>query len=273
MLRGCLSRYRGFLAVSASLLVALVSASSATAKPAPPARGYDVSYPQCGSPYPTKQTFAIVGVNGGLANDANNCLASELKWAASSRGLTSPPQAPASLYINTADPGPGVTDWPNAGANRYGICHGGWSKACAYRYGQQRASYSYGLVSASHPNLASTAPWWLDIETENSWATGSTHGYKAVNLAAIRGFIEGLIDAGAAAPVGIYTTTSEWKAITGLTAHGTAAALGSSPPAWDLASDTLRNARHNCGLVAFTGVKPTLAQYGNGSFDGDLRCS
>lgn len=267
MSRGLWSAYRGVLVVCAAALVLLASAASAAASPAPAARGYDISYPQCGSPYPSSPTYGIVGVNGGLANDANSCLAKELTWAASSSGLTTPPQAPASMYINTADPGPGVSDWPRSGTNTYGRCHGGWSKACAYRYGEQRAAYSYGLVSASHPGLASTAPWWLDIETDNSWATKG-----GLNIAAIRGFIDGLINAGAAAPVGVYSTSATWKTITGLTAHTTAAALGSTPPAWTLGTGTLRDAKHNCTSPVFTGAKPTIAQYSRGSFDADLRC-
>lgn len=63
--------------------------------------------------YPTGQAFGIVGVDGGVANDANRCFRSELSWALASPGLRSPPQPAASLYINTGDPGPipGVSDW------------------------------------------------------------------------------------------------------------------------------------------------------------------
>lgn len=256
----------------ASALLLLASASSATARTTK--LGYDISYPQCGRAYPSGQAFGIVGVNGGLANDANGCLKSELVWAQASPGLTSPAQAPASLYINTADPGPapGVTDWPSSGSDTYGACDGSWSKACAYLYGQQRANYSYGLVSAIDSNLASTAPWWLDIETSNSWATSSTAGYKGLNIAAIKGFISGLTDAGAAAPVGIYSIGTQWNTITGLTAQTTASALGSSPPAWVGGARTLKGAQNRCASTGFTGVRPTLAQYSANGFDADLRC-
>jgi hypothetical protein len=140
-------------------------------------------------------------------------------------------------------------------------------------YGQQRATYSYGLVSAINPNVASTAPWWLDIETVNSWATSSTPGYTGLNIAAIRGFIDGLINAGAAAPVGIYSTGSDWSAITGLNATTTSSAFGSSPPAWIAGSRALKGAQSKCASVGFTGANPTLAQYSSNGFDGDLRCS
>ena len=130
----------------------LAFASSAAAKTSK--TGYDISYPQCDRAYPSGQAFGLVGVTGGLANDENGCLGSELAWARASPGLTSPSQAPASMYINTADPGPapGVTDWPRSGSDQYGSCHGGWSKACAYLYGEQRATYSYNLVGAGHPD-------------------------------------------------------------------------------------------------------------------------
>jgi hypothetical protein len=250
----------------------LTFASSAAAKTSKV--GYDVSYPQCGRAYPSGQAFGIVGVNGGLANDANGCMNSEIVWAKASPGLNSPPQAPASLYINTADPGPapGVTDWPGSGSDQYGTCHGGWSKACAYLYGQQRASYSYNLVSARYPELATEAPWWLDIETSNTWATSSTRGYTGRNIAAIKGFIAGLEGQGAAAPVGIYSSATQWKAITGLTSDTTRSAFGYSPPAWSAGAQTIKQAQSICASTAFTGTLPRLAQYSSNGYDADLRC-
>jgi hypothetical protein len=238
--------------------------------------GYDISYPQCGGAYPSSPAFGLVGVDGGLANDANACLASELSWALAAPGLTNPPQPAASLYVNTADPGPapGVTDWPTSGSSSaYGTCDGTWSTACAYVYGEQRASYSYGLVQAVNPSVAAGAPWWLDIETANSWAGGTTAGYTDLNIAAIRGFVDGLHGAGAALPVGIYSTATQWNQITGLTAQSTAAALGgTSPPDWVAGGGGLRGAKSRCTSGGFTGIAPTLAQYSSSGYDADLRC-
>lgn len=272
--RGLRCGFRGLLGVGAATLTLLAAASPAAAKTPRAARGADISYPQCGSPLPKHQTFGVVGVNHGLANNSNNCLGSEVKWAASSPGLTNPAQAAASLYINTADPGPGVADWPHSGSSAtYGSCHGSWSKACAYLYGERRASYSFGLVNTIDPDLASTSPWWLDIETVNSWATSSTTGYKGLNIATIRGFIDGLIGAGAPAPVGVYSTATEWRAITGLSPSKTAPSLeGTSPPAWISGTGTLKDARQGCSSAGFTGRRPALAQYAAGGFDADLRC-
>lgn len=254
--------------------MSLVLAFAASAAAKTTKVGYDISYPQCAGTFPSGQAFGIVGVNGGVANDKNVCLGQELAWAQTSPGLTSPPQAPASLYINTADPGPapGVTDWPSSGSDQYGSCHGGWSKACAYLYGEQRATYSYNLVSAKHPDLASEAPWWLDIETSNTWATSSRRGYKRLNIAAIQGFIAGLTSEGAAAPVGVYSSGNQWKTITGLTSQTTRSAFGSSPPAWVAGASTLKGAQRNCASTGFTGARPTLAQYSLSGYDADLRC-
>src|SRR5918996_761646 len=36
--------------------------------------GYDISYPQCGGPFPETYGFAIVGVNGGRVFSPNPCL-------------------------------------------------------------------------------------------------------------------------------------------------------------------------------------------------------
>ncbi|MGN6168742.1 MAG: hypothetical protein ACTHQQ_11305 [Solirubrobacteraceae bacterium] len=253
-------------------LLVLGFASSAAAKTTKV--GYDISYPQCGLTYPRGQAFGIVGVNGGVANDKNRCLGKELAWAKASPGLTSPPQAPASLYINTADPGPapGVTDWPSSGSDQYGSCHGGWSKACAYLYGEQRATYSYYVVSARHPDVTSETPWWLDIETSNTWATSSTPGHKGLNIAAIHGFIVGLRSQDTAAVVGVYSSGTQWKTITGLTAQTTRSAFRSPPPAWVAGASTLKGARSICASTAFTGVRPTLVQYSLRGYDADLRC-
>ena len=43
-----------------------------------PATGYDASFPQCSGSYPSNPLFGIVGVNGGLANNANRCISGEL---------------------------------------------------------------------------------------------------------------------------------------------------------------------------------------------------
>jgi hypothetical protein len=261
-------------ALAAVLSMAAAAPAAAAHRPSSggsTASGYDISYPQCNATLPSGQKFAVVGVNGGLANDANPCLSTELTWAQTSPGLTSPNQPGVSLYINTADPGPSVADWPSTGSsNPYGTCAGGWSQACAYTYGQARAQYSYGLVSQISSSLASGAPWWLDIETGNSWATSSTSGYTALNVATIQGFVAGLQGMGATGPVGIYSTASQWQAITGLNATSSQTDFASQPD-WVAGARTLRGAESNCS-ASFTGGHVALTQYPANGFDGDYAC-
>ncbi len=242
--------------------------------PPPAGTGYDISYPQCGKTYPSAQAFGVVGVNGGLANDPNGCLSSELSWAAASPGLSSPSQPPASLYLNTADPGNGVADWPKSGTGgSYGTCDGSWSTACAYVYGEQRSTYSYGLVSpyASTVNPA-TAPWWLDIETVNSWATPSNNpNWAALNIATIQGFVAGLQSAGATGSIGFYSTGAQWNTITGLNASTSPGYFPTSEPDWVAGAGSYSQAQSNCS-ASFTGGRVALAQFPWNGFDADLAC-
>ena len=232
--------------------------------------GYDASYPQCAGSYPSNQLFAIVGVNGGLAHNANPCLGGELGWARDAPGQKRPQQPPLSLYIDTGNPGTRVSIWPKGGkAPVYGACNGLLTDACSYLYGVQRAAYSYRLVAAQDPRAAQTAPWWLDVELALSLA-----GTYQLNIAALRGYIAGLRDAGATGQIGIYSTAAQWQEITGLTSQTTAAALNAQLPDWIAGTDaTLAQARQNCLSASFTGIAPTLAQYQSGGFDADLRCS
>jgi hypothetical protein len=246
------------------LIVVITGSSSATT-------GYDASYPQCSGSYPSNPLFGIVGVNGGLANNANRCISSELHWARDTPGQTRPKQPHLSLYLGAGNPGTHqVADWPRGGtAPVYGACNTRLTDACSYIYGEQRAAHSYRLVATLDPVGAKTAPWWLDVELMASWA-----GTYQLNIAALQGFIAGLHNAGATGPIGIYSTSAQWNEITGLTAQTTATAFGGQLPDWVAGTKaTLTQARQNCTSGGFTGVAPTLAQYRIGPFDADLRCT
>ena len=235
-----------------------------------PTTGYDVSYPQCSGSFPSNPLFGIVGVNGGLANKPNPCLGDELDWARGAPGQKRPEQPPLSLYIDTANPGAHhVADWPGGGSTPiYGACNGLLTNACSYLYGEQRAAHSYRLAAALDSGAARTAPWWLDVELGTSWA--ATY---ALNIAALRGFLAGLHDAGASGPIGIYSTVAQWHDITGLTAQTTRSAFKARLPVWVAGTKaTLAEARRNCASGGFTGAAPTLAQYRIGRADADLRC-
>src|SRR5215207_1455113 len=104
------------LAVSGTAAAVQPTGSSATVSNAAPgsggsagrggktARGFDISYPQCGAPYPANPAFGIVGVNGGRVFSVNSCRASQITWGGG---------ASAELYINTGNPGPALSSfWP-----------------------------------------------------------------------------------------------------------------------------------------------------------------
>ncbi len=112
------------------VLVIAVSGSSS------PTIGYDVSYPQCSGSYPSNPLFGIVGVNGGLAKNANPCIGGELQWARDAPGQKRPKQPHLSLYIDTGNPGGHrVADWPRVGtAPAYGACNGLLTSSCSYIY-------------------------------------------------------------------------------------------------------------------------------------------
>jgi hypothetical protein len=217
------------VAVALALIVVVVVLIVALGGGSSPTTGYDASYPQCSGSYPSKPLFGIVGVNGGLANNANPCVSGELHWARDTPGQKRPNQPPLSLYIDTANPGREnhVADWPSGGTTPlYAACNGKLTNACSYLYGEQRAAHSYRLVTALDPVGAKTAPWWLDVELAASWA-----GTYQLNIAALQGFIAGLHDAGATGRIGIYSTSAQWKDITGLTAETTQSAFKARLPA------------------------------------------
>jgi len=262
--------------------------------------GNDVSYPQCGGSLPASAAFGVVGLNGGLANTLNPCFGtstsypapsqSQLYWAlASTTGGTSQPKA--SIYVNTGDPGnvyngTAIADWPTSGSTPYGDCLttavalpsgtytlGENSAACAWQYGHDRASQDVAWLADAAaalntqqttlvvPGAASAYPWWLDVETGNSWQSDTT-----MNVADLQGMVAALQAAGAGV-VGIYSTSSQWGTITGGSSAGSLAGL----PNWIPGARTLSGARSNCSATSFTGGRVALTQW-FANPDGDYSC-
>ncbi|MHB1592626.1 MAG: hypothetical protein ACYCO9_11350 [Streptosporangiaceae bacterium] len=269
--------------------------------------GNDVSYPQCGKILPGGQAFGIVGLNGGLANDLNPCLgpsstypatSTELYWAVASSTGAVAAQPKASLYLNTADPGDvyngsPISDWPTSGTTPYGSCTtttvttssgsytvGQNSPACAWQYGYDKASMDVSwLASAASaidaqgppavtvPGTASAYPWWLDVETANTWQTG-TYG-QAMNVADVEGMVAALRSAGATT-IGVYSTSAQWSQITGSAISSTSSLNGL--PDWIPGARTSSAATSNCGQTSFTGGTITLTQWISRSVDYDHFC-
>ena len=266
--------------------------------------GIDVSYPQCpGTGLPTGEAFAIVSVNGGLANDYNPCLSAEFSYAQKSTGATR--QAPAQLYLNTGDPGNGVADWPSpaqlggfGSANAtdpYGSCAyasgtsgpGADSAACAYVYGYDMVSgitYGSGSVAGDLSHFSSTTggalfayPVWLDVETGNSWQSASAPGGLTMNVADLRGMVDAVNAAAEAATgspakqVGIYSTSYQWGQITGTPGATTDGSLNGLAD-WVPGATRETGAVSDCSLASFTNGAVAITQWAGSPYDGDYSC-
>src|SRR5579884_147949 len=230
--------------------------------------GYDVSYPQCtgstmGSAPITAGAFDILGANGGLTYAANPCLAAEYSWASGGRAVVS-------FYANTGNPGPQSAHWP-VGQQIPEVCpvlkhyRPGTSAfdACSYDYGYDAAEDSFTDVqTATSSSIGQAAPWWLDIESANSW-TRSTEA----NNADIQGALAYFQQNTSARYVGIYTNSSSWSSITGSTERFR------SYPFWAPGA-TLATAAAACGSssASVTGGHIRYAQYQVGNFDDDYDC-
>jgi hypothetical protein len=262
------------VAVVVFAVLGAVLAVPAVAQAAPSTVGYDVSYPQCGSVLPTGQAFGIVGVNGGTATKVNPCLSTQLRWAATSTGAVAA-QPTVQLYLNTANPGQvidQVTTWPTSGTNRYGSCDGSNSSACSYQYGVDRATNSVQNLFAPAARSAGLDPaasgytWWLDVETGNTWQSGSTAAV-ARNRATLEGMADVLTAAGAR--VGLYSTTTQWRQIAGVVPS-----TSSLYPlrSWLAGATSLKGATTNCTRTPLTHGPVALTQYVVGGLDRDHSC-
>lgn len=236
--------------------------------PEPTPVGYDISYPQCGGPFPQDVSFAIVGVNGGRVYSANPCLGtgsgpSQLEWAG--------PEA--QLYANTGNPGPRVSRFWPGDADGPQRCEAAEpdSLACDYVYGWNAAEYAHdvaldayvdlGWAGADDERLPGAVTWWLDVEAANSWRADPTR-----NVAALQGMVDALTALGAA-EVGFYSTPRLWDRITG----GTDAFA--AHPAWLAGASDVEDAADRCATeAAFTGGELRLVQWVADGFDANLRC-
>lgn len=241
--------------------------------------GNDISWPQCSNlrALPTNQSFGIVGVNGGLANDGNPCFSSELAWAQKSTGNTA--QSKVSVYVNTGNPGdvkPAVADWPTTNTDLvdplfndtdpYGSCTGANDAACSWQYGYNMA---HSDVSYRGPANPANYSWYLDVETGNSWSTN-----LADNAADLEGMVAYLQYV--SANVGLYSTGQQWHAIVGNSYGATPDAGGNNLnglPNWLPGASSQTSAKTLCSQAPFTtNSKVTLTQYISGKYDYDVSC-
>jgi hypothetical protein len=255
--------------------------------PKPPATpelvGYDISYPQCGKKLPTDYYFGIVGVNGGLTNSPNPCLADQLVWA--NRAKVGSTQPRVQLYANTANPGEVISQistWPtspydlngNLPENPYGdTCAGQNDRACSWLYGWNRSIYTEGVfkTAATSKNLDSETShyvWWLDVETMNTWQSGSNEALIR-NTASVEGLAKYYQSKGAT--VGLYSTGYQWAEITGNNVGADSNLRGLAN--WRPSGASLSNAVANCNVAPLTtGGFISLTQYVQKNLDKNHSC-
>lgn len=243
--------------------------------------GIDISWPQCEAVLPTDKAFAIIGVNGGLANDTNRCLSDQLAWGALSTGITS--QDKLQLYVNTANPGGMATaSWPSSNVdslgsivtNPYGTCDNADSLACAYMYGWNRAAEDawWRFVPAARAAGVNDNPsayiWWLDVETENTWKTGSIFATQS-NVADLEGMTAYFKSINAR--VGLYSTASMWSSIV-----GKAVSIDSNLnglPNWRPGGANQKLAQKACSAAPLTtGGKVVMTQFILNNLDYNYSC-
>jgi hypothetical protein len=262
-----------FAALALVVLALAATAGGATASPplAPTATGFDISFPQCASPLPASPGFGVVGVNNGSPGTINNCLARELTWA---QGAANPVPA---FYANTGNGGPtyGV-GWPKSQQTPE-VCAGANSVPCSYDYGWNAARSAFAnavnaesLDGSSSPTAAALAsPWWLDVETGNTWETieyGRTSATEAYDTAMLEGMVASFTNIGVTT-LGIYSTPSQWSEITGYSGNAFA-----SVPVWIPGYATLSAAEAACATTSFTGARVSMIQYPSQGYDGDYVC-
>jgi hypothetical protein len=230
--------------------VALPAEAAWAALPHGSARGFDISWPQCGGAYPASPSFGIVGVNGGRAFTQNPCLADEYRWARSA------PTKPM-FYANTGNPGTLSAHWGDPGPRP---CSGGADDlGCAYNYGWNAAKHAFRYARAQ-TGRAGNHTWWLDVETTNSWSAN-----QRANLADIQGMID-FLRSRSGVTVGIYSTSYQWGVITG-------GASFPSLPNWVAGARDAAEAASFCTpSKSFTGGPVTVVQFPSGGYDGDYAC-
>lgn len=269
-----MKRFLVILSIPLLLSVPALAAKPAKGGGTSTPTGNDVSYPQCGKPLPKGQAFGIVGVNGGMANNTNGCLAAQWSWAQSSSGAAGQP--PAQLYVNTGNPGdymvqnPGtVTDWPSTSdptVDPYGTCAGGNDQACAWEYGYERAQSDQNYLLSQTNQTGAGLNIWLDVETANSWDADTAN-----NQADLEGMVYYFKQIAGANAVGVYAGTSAWQSITGTIGSGSNLyALAS----WIPGAATLSGAQANCQSKASLtpAGRVAITQYTSSRYDYDYSC-
>jgi hypothetical protein len=270
--------------------------------------GYDISYLNCGAPYPTNvrpgpppQVRVPLPAHVGRAevpvplpqSPSGTAFRTPLPFVKTGPGFgivgvnsgypfmsAAHPGNPcllheynhtpmASLYVNTGYD-PIYTD-----ANHTTTDCTAQSASVAGSTSQQ-AAWAVGCSEAqgdyayaSSNGITTPVGWWLDVETANSWCGQS--GTNCTDLTLNQYTIQGIIDELThigAVPVGIYSNNFLWSAIV-----GTNTVHGAASDWYASGTSTSQSAAAYCtSSYSFSGAPVSLVQYLNGSVDRDYAC-
>jgi hypothetical protein len=213
------------------------------------ATGYDISWPQCGGPYPAPPfSLAMVGIVGrDGAFSHNPCLASEVAWFGS---------ATVTVYVKLSSPEFGQPRQGDTGPA--GTCAPTDALCRSYNYGWNLISDSYRYASQQG---VFSGLWWLDVEAPAGFTRPLWGANTVANSRVISGAINALTALGRQA--GIYSNSYQWPLIAGTYAPlvPTWQARPNSPPATQYCTSSL-----------FTTGPVWLVQFANSPFDRDLAC-
>lgn len=200
--------------------IAYIPERSATAMHAAAANGdgsttgYDVSWPQCGGAMPPSSQISIVGVDDGHPFSQNPCLQQEATWASTG--------TQRAQYMVLDSP----IGWSSAHVLEYAY-HGPAGDCTATDYACQSYNWGYNAaysdVQYGDSQGATSPQWWLDVELPSSTSIdpSGANCYTAnlwvcdpkMNSLVILAAVTALEAQGK--HVGVYSTQSQWKAITG----------------------------------------------------------
>jgi hypothetical protein len=226
--------------------------------------GNDISWPQCGGPFPPSVPVSVVGVDGGSSHNAsgtnlnpNPCLGAEAAWAG--QGMTA--------YINTDGVANG--DPPAAAGGPAGTCAPTDLICQGYNWGWDGAIRSVGYA---HSLGLFPVVWWLDVEGPCGFRSPPL--WRCDSLASNAAVIQGALDAlrGSGLIAGIYSTFLQFPAAVGT-------AYNPGTPLWIPGASDLGSAAAYCRDPSklFGGGTAWLVQYGYGvspapMFDPDYAC-
>jgi hypothetical protein len=236
-------KLRAFLVLAAAAVLIIVAMGNRPAGTSYRQVIVDVSWPNCNTKPGDVFATGIIGITGGLDFHANRCLATESTWFSH-----------YAVYVNTGYPG-------NTRARRFidtpRRCGFSDSSCLAYNYGFNEGLYA--VKYADQQNVHSDL-WWLDVETENSWATNFL-----VNRQFLAGAIAAIKQQTWSPAVGIYSASDQWTEIVG--------PWHNKLPVWLATGATDKaTAVKACGNRSFTDGSIWLTQY-TIKYDENFSCS